>query len=60
MGLTELLARLLVGTIFGAIIGHERQLHGRPAGLRTHLPVALAPTTVTLIGYRARARPLTA
>jgi uncharacterized membrane protein YhiD involved in acid resistance len=26
-----LLARLLVGTALGAMIGYERQLHGRPA-----------------------------
>jgi len=30
MGQWELLARLLVGTLFGTIIGYERQLHGRP------------------------------
>ena len=41
----ELLTRLVVGTILGAIIGYERRLHGRPAGLRTHLLVALASTT---------------
>jgi putative Mg2+ transporter-C (MgtC) family protein len=44
-----LLARLLVGTALGAMIGYERQLHGRPAGLRTHLIVALASTTFMIV-----------
>jgi len=37
------------GTVLGAIIGYERDVHGRPAGLRTHLIVALASTTFMLI-----------
>jgi putative Mg2+ transporter-C (MgtC) family protein len=45
----ELLTRLVVGTVLGAIIGYERRLHGRPAGLRTHLLVALASTTFMLV-----------
>ena len=49
MAHVELLTRLLVGTLFGAIIGYERQLHGRPAGLRTHLLVALASTTFMIV-----------
>src|SRR5262245_60226061 len=45
----ELLARLLVGTLLAALIGYERHLHGRPAGLRTHLLVGLASTTFMLV-----------
>ena len=44
-----LLARLLVWTALGAMIGYERQLHWRPAGLRTHLIVALASTTFMIV-----------
>jgi putative Mg2+ transporter-C (MgtC) family protein len=44
-----LLVRLVVGTVLGAMIGYERQLHGRPAGLRTHLIVALASTTFMIV-----------
>jgi len=44
-----LLLRLLVGTALGAMIGYERQLYGRPAGLRTHLIVALASTTFMIV-----------
>jgi len=45
----ELLARLLVGTLLAAVIGYERHVHGRPAGLRTHLIVGLASTTFMLV-----------
>ena len=45
----ELLARLLVGTLLAAVIGYERHVHGRPAGLRPHLLVGLASTTFMLV-----------
>ena len=45
----ELLIRLVVGTVLGGVIGYERDIHGRPAGLRTHLIVALASTTFMLV-----------
>lgn len=41
----EVLGRLLLGGALGAIIGYERDLHGRPAGLRTHALVGLASAT---------------
>ena len=37
----QLLIRLLLATLLGGLIGLERELHGRPAGFRTHLMVAL-------------------
>lgn len=45
----DLLMRLVVGTVLGGVIGYERDVHGRPAGLRTHLIVALASTTFMLV-----------
>jgi len=45
----ELLVRLIVGTALGGIVGYERGAHGRPAGFRTHLIVALASTTFMLV-----------
>jgi len=45
----ELLVRLVIGTVLGAIIGYERHVHGRPAGLRTHLLVGLASTTFMVV-----------
>ena len=48
-GQAELLIRLLVGTLLAAVIGYERHLHGRPAGLRTHFLVGLASATFMLV-----------
>lgn len=48
----ELLLRILVGTVLGGVIGYERDLHGRPAGLRTHTIVALASATFMVISTR--------
>jgi putative Mg2+ transporter-C (MgtC) family protein len=45
----EMLARVAVGAIFGGIIGYERDRHGRPVGLRTHLIVAMAAATFMVI-----------
>ena len=38
----EIAGRLLLGASLGGIIGLERQIHGRPAGFRTHLLVCVA------------------
>jgi len=35
------LGKLLLAAIFGGMIGFEREIHGRPAGFRTHLLVSL-------------------
>jgi putative Mg2+ transporter-C (MgtC) family protein len=48
----DLLVRILLGTALGAAIGFERDLHGRPAGLRTHSIVALASTTFMVVSTR--------
>lgn len=45
----ELIIRILVGTALGAVIGYERDIHGRPAGLRTHAIVALASATFMVV-----------
>lgn len=37
----EMVIRLLLASVLGAIIGLEREIHGRPAGFRTHLLVSL-------------------
>ena len=38
---TEMVGRLLLASLLGGIIGLEREVHGRPAGFRTHLLVSL-------------------
>ena len=48
----EIPLRILLGTALGAVIGFERDLHGRPAGLRTHSIVALASATFMVVSTR--------
>jgi len=38
---TRVALRLLVATTLGAVVGYERERHGKTAGLRTHMLVAL-------------------
>jgi len=45
----ELILRIVIGTLLGAVIGYERDIHGRPAGLRTHAVVALAASTFMVV-----------
>jgi putative Mg2+ transporter-C (MgtC) family protein len=45
----EIIIRLLLGTLFGGIIGFERQIHGRPAGFRTHILVCIAAVLIMLV-----------
>lgn len=45
----EILIKLLLAATGGALIGMEREKHGRPAGLRTHLLVALASCLMMII-----------
>jgi putative Mg2+ transporter-C (MgtC) family protein len=44
------IARLLLASLFGAAVGVNRELRGKPAGLRTHALVALGACLLTLIG----------
>lgn len=37
----DIIIRLVFATLLGGILGLEREIHGRPAGLRTHLLVSL-------------------
>jgi putative Mg2+ transporter-C (MgtC) family protein len=39
--MTRITVRLIVAMIFGAVIGIQRERAGKPAGLRTHMLVAL-------------------
>ncbi|HYX13191.1 MAG TPA: MgtC/SapB family protein [Nostoc sp.] len=41
--------RLCLALFIGAIIGLERQIRGKPAGLRTHMLVSLGSAVFTLI-----------
>jgi len=45
----ETLLRLGLAVALGGAIGLEREFHGRPAGLRTHIMVCLGATIVMLV-----------
>ena len=45
----ETMVKLLLAVGLGAIIGFERELKHRPAGLRTHMLVSLGATVFTVI-----------
>ena len=45
----ELLARLGAAILIGAVIGLNRQLKHKPAGLRTHALVSLGAATITAL-----------
>jgi putative Mg2+ transporter-C (MgtC) family protein len=47
--LFDSLLKLGLALILGAVVGLERGLHGRPAGLRTHALVCLASTLLILV-----------
>lgn len=47
----DMLTRLAVAAGFGLAIGLERELRGKPAGLRTHMLVSLGAATFMLLGY---------
>ncbi|MDF2771820.1 MAG: MgtC/SapB transporter, partial [Geminicoccaceae bacterium] len=45
---TEVLVRLLAATLAGAVIGFNRELTQKPAGLRTHALVSLGAALVVV------------
>jgi len=40
---------LLLSTVLGAIVGYEREVHERPAGLRTHMLVCMGAALITIL-----------
>ncbi len=49
VSLPVVLARMLLATLLGSIIGLEREWRRRPAGLKTHMLVCLASATFTIV-----------
>lgn len=45
----DVLLRLPLAALLGALIGWERETEGKPAGLRTNMMVALGASTFTLL-----------
>ena len=50
MGILDILLRLVCALVIGIVIGTEREFTNRPAGLRTHMLVALGASVVMIIG----------
>jgi putative Mg2+ transporter-C (MgtC) family protein len=46
----DVLGRLLLATLFGALIGLNREREGKPAGLRTHALVAVGSAALMMVG----------
>ncbi|MEZ6190194.1 MAG: MgtC/SapB family protein [Phycisphaerales bacterium] len=45
----DMVARLSIALVFGAVVGWEREHQARPAGLRTHILVALGAAGFTMV-----------
>lgn len=46
---SELIVRLLLAAALGAMVGYERELTHKPAGLRTHMLVSLGACLFTIV-----------
>lgn len=46
----EIVGRLVLAVVLGGLIGMERELNDHPAGLRTHISVALGAALFTMAG----------
>lgn len=45
------MVRIVLAALLGAILGAERDLHGRPAGLRTSMMIAIGACLFTILSY---------
>ncbi len=49
MSIIDILIRTLLAVAFGALVGREREIHNRPAGIRTHALVCLGAAVISMI-----------
>src|SRR5690606_8398728 len=47
--------RLTIAVVVGALIGFDREMRNKPAGLRTHILISLAAAVFTLITFELHA-----
>ena len=52
-GVTRIVLRLTTAAVLGGVLGYERELKGRAAGLRTHMLVALGAALFVLVPQQA-------
>jgi putative Mg2+ transporter-C (MgtC) family protein len=48
-----MLGKLLLSVLLGGVIGYERELRDKPAGLRTHMLLAAGATVFTILSIDA-------
>ena len=48
---TTMIAKLLLSAFLGGLIGLEREMHARAAGLRTHILVATGSTLIMMVSH---------
>lgn len=53
--ITRITLRLLVAAILGGLLGYEREMHGKNAGVRTHMLVAIGAALFILVPQQAGA-----
>jgi len=46
----DIALRLVIAAVLGSAVGFEREIHGHPAGMRTHLLVSLGSAAFTILG----------
>lgn len=57
IGLANAIGRLVIAAVLGGLVGLNRQMQKKPAGLRTHALVALGAAVFTLVGLFLGAAP---
>lgn len=55
VSVAQLVVRLLIAGTLGALLGRERQHHGKPAGLRTHVLVAAGSAAFVVVAQQSGA-----
>lgn len=48
IGPNQIFLRLIVATVIGSVLGLNREIHGKPAGMRTHALVSLGAALITI------------
>jgi putative Mg2+ transporter-C (MgtC) family protein len=56
IGPWQILLRLVIATLIGTVLGLNREIHGKPAGMRTHALVSLGASLITVISLELTTR----
>lgn len=51
--LTRVIVRLVIAAFLGGLLGFQREIHGKEAGIRTHMLVAAGSALVVLVPVQA-------